>query len=174
MNDDMPDFSAMTEAEIVAWLKIEREQITTALWRAYQIAGMKKTAGRWFRERHKYPLGSKERLERQGGIRSARDGIRSLRGPETEFHAFEFDQKTAALIEAMAAQRGISVTDLLTEAMRIAFWRYGFADGIKVTTSSSDDSPDDDTAELLQTANRLFARIGAAEKALRRFSGNQL
>jgi len=105
--------------------------------RTWMIAGMRKSAARAFRDRRNFPLGSQERQNRRLLIQSAKLGIRSLApksdaGADTEFLSFEFDTNTADAIEAIAQKRGISISEFLTETMRVSFWRYGFAEGIKI------------------------------------------
>jgi hypothetical protein len=167
MSAELPDFSAMTRAEVLAWIAAEQGRVTPAIDRAARIEGMRQTAGRVFRERHRFPLGSQERRDCLAFIGMTgqilrRNGEPQNSEPKTEFHTFDFDSKSAAFIEAVAQERGLAVSELLTEAMRIAFWRYSFVEGIKVIENTGR------PANLPGAALGVYARIAAAEKALER------
>ena len=110
-----------------------------------RIEGMKKTAFRCFKERLQFPIDSPEWQERFALVRTARQAIRDLerqlRGegdppPDTELCTFEFDSKTADLIEWLAADSGKTTQEFLLEVMQTALWNGGRKDGIKVYTTA--------------------------------------
>lgn len=160
--NDLPDFSTMTRAELTAWLEAEHRQATPERFDAWRITAMRQTAGRLFHERRQFPLGSPERRERLGIVQAARRAIRQLSADKTEFQAFEFDAHTAEFIERVAADLGMTPVEFITEAMRLAFWRYRFAEGVQAMQRAAV------PGQLEAEGQRVFARIAAAEKALDR------
>jgi hypothetical protein len=108
-------------------------------FRAFALAGMRKSVFAWFKKARTFPHGSPERRELYAAALHTCELIRQDTQPNygKEVLAVQVPNQTADLIDRIAAEQGMTPADFMAEAMRLAMWRYGFADGIKVIDSGA-------------------------------------
>lgn len=159
--NQQPDFESMTADEISDWLAHEYTiERPNRLWRAWQEIGMRKTISRVFRERVDFPLGSKDRLERQETIRVARQSIREIQAERTSYETFEVTSEIADLLHIVCQERGITPVEFITEAIRMSLWSKRDPEGVQAIQHSTMPNL------LFAEAERVYGAIWAAGKAL--------